>query len=121
MEKITQDSILVNQKNDTIGDQGIIDSAHVHHYVHVTSPPIDEITARKIEELKDLLQDDQLYIDYESWCTDDLLHRFLIARKNVVHDSHELLLSALKFRSHRIPSSGIIELSGDAEWEANIN
>jgi hypothetical protein len=102
-------------------DSGSVETnMYVQHEIHVRSPMIDEITAKQINELKKLLHDEPLHLDYKSWCTDDLLHRFLVARRHVVLEANELLLSALKFRTTRIPGKGILELSGNAEWEANI-
>ena len=94
--------------------------SHVTKDIHLKSPKIDESIEKSIADLHALLQDEVLYIEYKTWCTDEMLHRFLIARHFRVQDSYELLMSALKWRSSRIPSKGVVELSGDIEWEHKL-
>lgn len=96
-------------------------SQHISRKVHIKTNAIDEKITQHIEELRQLLHEEVLYIECKSWCCDDQLHRFLLARNYRVHDSFELLMSALKWRMTRIPSKGIIELSGDIDWEHKMS
>ena len=58
---------------------------------HLKSPDIDNKIAADILELRKLLADEELYTLYRSWCTDQTLHRFLIARQYNVKASASLL------------------------------
>ena len=98
-----------NNNTSSVATQSELETAHPHfkHDTHIKSTKIDELTIAKIAELRHVLCDEELYIEYKSWVTDEMLQRFLIARKYVVKDSHDLLISALKWRMNRIPSKGI--------------
>lgn len=104
-----------------LSNDDCIQSQHVNRNVHIKTNIINEKHAHHIAELRQLLHEEVLYIEYKSWCCDEQLHRFLIARNFKVHDSFELLMSALKWRTTRIPSKGILGLSGDADWEHKMS
>ena len=49
--------------------------------VHIKTPEPDEAVLAKNVELRLNLVKEQLYRDYIEWCTDEMCHRFLIARQ----------------------------------------
>lgn len=58
---------------------------------HLITPSIDEGIRRSIAEVRACLEKDKLFQTYLLWCTDETLHRFLIARKFNVKTSAELI------------------------------
>jgi hypothetical protein len=86
--------------------------------VHIVSPAIDSEGQNAIEELRGLLQHTEEYRMYQEWCTDEQLHRFLIARLFHVTNAYDMLISALRWRVKRIPPEGIESLYG---WEERMS
>lgn len=86
--------------------------------LHLKCPPIDDATASLIQQLRQKLEYEPLYQEYNEFCSDDQLHRFLIARQNRLKESTEMAITALKWRKTRLPVGGPAALSN---WNARMN
>jgi hypothetical protein len=95
--------------------------------VHIMSATIDEDVRKQVDELRAILassaspsspSEEAIYRQYEDWCTDEQLHRFLIARQYHVRNAFEMIIAALKWRLKRIPADGVESLDG---WEARMS
>jgi hypothetical protein len=89
--------------------------------VHIMSATIDEDVRKQVDELRAILassaspsspSEEAIYRQYEDWCTDEQLHRFLIARQYHVRNAFEMIIAALKWRLKRIPAVVVDEYDG---------
>jgi hypothetical protein len=96
--------------------------------VQVPVPPFDSDThirsadmtleqLSKVAELRAMLDNHHLYTAYRAWCTDSQLQRFLIARLWNTRPAYDLVISALTWRSTRIPTGGVESL---CNWEESM-
>lgn len=58
--------------------------------IHVKTPEPDESIFASIHLLRQELSKEDLYGIYNSWCSDEMCHRFLIARQFNVKASSDL-------------------------------
>ena len=72
---------------------------------HLTPYPTDAENLAKLLEFRSILQNsgNDLYTQNIKWCTDVQLVRFLIARKYVIKDAHDLIMIAFEWRILRRP------------------
>lgn len=84
---------------------------------HLRSPNMTAEQLEKVAELRVMLEKQKLYHEYHQWCTDAQLQRFLIARLWNLKASHDLVVSALTWRSTRIPVGGVESLPN---WEEKM-
>ena len=69
--------------------------------IHFKSPPIHDNHIPLIHELRSLLKQNEGYD--ENWCTDHILHLFLIARSYKVNDTYKMMIVAKTWRDFRKP------------------
>lgn len=87
--------------------------------VHIRSPDITPGMIESITEVRKSLEGNDLFGQYATWCSDEIIVLFLIARQCNVKQAVDLLASALKWRITRVPSDGGIESTEG--WEARMS
>ena len=73
--------------------------------IHYKTPEPDAAQLKRIEELRTILKNAgaEVFIQNSSWCTDDQLNRFLVAKNNSIRDAYDLAIAALEWRNKRKP------------------
>lgn len=86
--------------------------------LHLKCPPIDDTVRSLIQQLRSNLEHEHLYQEYFEFCSDEQLHRFLIARQNRLKESTDMAITALKWRKTRLPPGGPSALP---DWDARMD
>lgn len=68
---------------------------------HLKAPCLNKDTLDLVKQIRDAFKNDDEYD--EEWCTDEVLHLFLIARNNNIDLTHSMLKTAGTWRKYREP------------------
>jgi len=87
--------------------------------LHLKTPAIDDDhVSSLIQQLRQKLENEPLYHEYYDFCSDEQLHRFLIARQHKLKESHDMTISALRWRKTRLPAGGPASLP---DWDSRMD
>jgi hypothetical protein len=89
--------------------------------IHILSPPPTLEQKKIISELKERLNDEELYQKFQDWANDLQLQRFLIARNYSIDASYKLIMEALEWRAKRKPHEILANMDEWNDLLANEN
>jgi len=84
-----------------------------HNHICAAKISPDIIVGEEVNKLRADLVENDLYREFEDWCTDDCLRRYLAAKNFDGQKARELLLSSLQWRKLRHPHQ-------HCSWDPNI-
>ena len=109
------------ETTDNQRERELIDSSPFDNDIHHLTPyPTNPDHLAKLLEFRSILQNSgsDLYMQNLKWCTDLQLVRFLIARKYVIKDAYDLMVTAFTWRSSR-PTNDVEQTDGWADKMGN--